>query len=274
MNIRQNRSAATSWQLTMFRRSLKKPLKLKALLQILGDTSERECLLVTCGDNNGALNWYIREQGGHWTWSDVEAENLDEISLLLGEPVLKISQDKFPFPGEQFDSIVAIDVLEHLENEQPFLREVKRVLKPGGRAIITVPNGDPTLLANRIKRWVGMTPEVYGHTRAGYTLDELRQSVQEAGLIPAAGTGYSGFFTEMVELLVNVAYVKVLSRKNAQHGIAPTSARELSKHGGAYRLYFLIFPFLKLVSRLDSLRQPPVNYAVIVEGLKEGQGAT
>jgi ubiquinone/menaquinone biosynthesis C-methylase UbiE len=263
--------AGTPWQLAMFRRSLKKQLKLKALLEMMGDTSGRECLLVTCGDNNGALNWCFREHGGNWTWGDVEAENLDEISALLGEPVHKISQEKFQFADGQFECIVVIDVLEHLEKDQPFLREVKRALKPGGRAFITVPNGDPRLLANRIKQRVGMTPEVYGHTRAGYTLDELRQAVQEAGLKPVAGGGYSRFFTELVELLINVAYVRVLSRKDGarRRNIAPTSARDLKTHGLAYRLYPLVYPFMMFMSSLDRLLEPTTYYAVIVTGLKE-----
>jgi SAM-dependent methyltransferase len=260
----------------MFRRSLKKQLKMKALLEMMGNTSGRECLLVTCGDNNGALNWCFREHGGKWTWCDVESENLDEIGMLLGEPVYKISQNQFPFADGQFECIVAIDVLEHLEKDQPFLGEVFRALKPGGRAIVTVPNGDPRLLANRIKQRIGMTPEVYGHTRAGYTLDELRQTVREAGLKPVAGGGYSGFFTEMVELLINVAYVKVLSRKDGAHrrGIAPTSARELETHGLAYRLYPLVYPFMKLLSCLDHLLEPSNHYAVIVTGRKEEREAS
>jgi hypothetical protein len=40
------------WQLAMFRRSLKKQLKLEAMLDLMGDLSGQNCLLVTCGDNN------------------------------------------------------------------------------------------------------------------------------------------------------------------------------------------------------------------------------
>src|SRR5688572_9215592 len=138
------------WQLQMFHRSLKKQLKLKALLEHIGDVTGQRCLLVTCGDNNGALNWFFRTHGGDWEWGDVTPENLMEMSELLGESVHHVREDNFPFADNQFDCIVAIDVLEHLDNDQSFLRELRRVLRPGGRAVITVPNGDPKLLANRI----------------------------------------------------------------------------------------------------------------------------
>ena len=48
------------WQIEMFQRSIKKQQKLKALLELLGETTGKKCLLVTCGDNNGALNWHFR----------------------------------------------------------------------------------------------------------------------------------------------------------------------------------------------------------------------
>ncbi len=259
------------WQLQMFRRSLKKQLKLKALLELVGDVTDQRCLLITCGDNNGALNWNFRVHGGDWTWGDVAGENLAEMSELLGEPVQYIREGHFPFADDQFDCIVAIDVLEHLDDEQPFLRELSRVLRPGGRAVVTVPNGDPQLLANRIKWRMGMTPEVYGHTRAGYTMAELRYSIEQAGFIPVGQGGYSRFFTEMMELIINFGYVFVLSRKNdgTKHGqIAPTSSGELKTHGVAYRLYTLVYPMLGLASKLDGLLSAKTDNAVIVVAVK------
>jgi SAM-dependent methyltransferase len=261
------------WQIEMFQRSIKKQQKLKALLKFLGETHREQCLLVTCGDNNGALNWYFRENGGQWTWADVSGENNDQIAGLLGEPVHSFTDDSFPFPDAKFDCAVAIDVLEHLPQDQPFLCELKRVLKQSGRAVVTVPNGDSRLLANRIKWRMGMKPEVYGHTRSGYTLAELTEAVSLAGLRPINSGGYSRFFTEMIELVINFGYVFVLSKKQggAKPGqIAPLSAGELNKHGMAYKVYSLLFPVAKTLSRLDALLSPKNDNAVIVVADKQG----
>ena len=165
-------------------------------------------------------------------------------------------EDAFPIPGGQFDCVVSIDVLEHLRQDQPFLKELKRVLKPGGKAVVTVPNGDEKLLANKIKWRFGMTPEVYGHTRAGYTIPE-----------PKDTGGYSRFMTEMVELAINFGYVRVLAKKRggAQPGhIAPVSAGELKTHGLAYKMYSLMFPIARTISLLDHLLPARTNNAVIV----------
>ena len=266
------RSNEQPWQIKMFRRSIKKQQKLNALLKLLGETKSKKCLLVTNGDNNGALNWYFREHGGEWTWADVSGENNDQIAQLLGEPVYAYREASFQVPLGQFDCVVSIAVVEHLKQDQPFLKEVKRVLKSNGKAVVTVPNGDPKLLANQIKWKLGMTPEVYGHTRAGYTIAELSDSIRIAGLLPKETGGYSRFVTELIELVINFGYVRVLSKKRggAQSGhIAPVSSGELKTHGMAYKIYSLLFPIAWAASLLDNLFPAKTNNAVIVTALKQ-----
>jgi SAM-dependent methyltransferase len=43
---------------------------------------------------------------------------------------------------ESFDCVVAVEVLEHVERDQDFLRHVHRVLRSGGMFLMTTPNGD------------------------------------------------------------------------------------------------------------------------------------
>ena len=259
------------WQIKMFRRSIKKQQKLNALLELLGETKGKKCLLVTNGDNNGALNWYFREHGGEWTWADISGESNKQIAQLLEEPVHDYEENDFQVADGEFDCVVSIDVLEHLEQDQPFLKEMKRVLKSNGKAVVTVPNGDDKLLANRIKWKLGMTPEVYGHTRAGYTIAELSNSVRAAGFQPKDTGGYSRFITEMIELVINFGYVRVLSKKRggSQPGhIAPVSSGELKTHGMTYKIYSLIFPILWGISLLDNLLPAKMDNAVIVTAVK------
>jgi SAM-dependent methyltransferase len=181
--------------------------------------------------------------------------------------VYEFRDDNFPVPDGQFDCVVCIDVLEHLRQDQPFLREMRRVLKPGAKAVVTVPNGDEKLLANKIKWRLGMTPEVYGHTRAGYTILELSDALRESGLEPIDVGGYSRFVTEMIELAINFGYVRVLAKKNGspQPGhIAPVSAGELKTHSLAYKIYSLVFPVARAISQLDRMLPAQTNNAVIV----------
>jgi SAM-dependent methyltransferase len=56
-----------------------------------------------------------------------------------------------PFTGiadNSFDTVVSFQVIEHIENDRLFLEEIRRVLKPGGTAIISTPNIRHTLSRN------------------------------------------------------------------------------------------------------------------------------
>jgi SAM-dependent methyltransferase len=45
-------------------------------------------------------------------------------------------------PDSSFDCVVAVEVIEHVADDEAFVREIHRVLKPGGWFLATTPNGD------------------------------------------------------------------------------------------------------------------------------------
>lgn len=49
-------------------------------------------------------------------------------------------QERLPYPGSHFDVVFAMEVLEHLKFPERCLAEVRRVLKDGGKAILSIPN--------------------------------------------------------------------------------------------------------------------------------------
>ncbi len=54
----------------------------------------------------------------------------------------------FPFPENAFNTIVTFQVIEHVKDDEGFINEIHRVLKPGGKALITTPNIKMTLSRN------------------------------------------------------------------------------------------------------------------------------
>ena len=261
-------TAETPWQLEMLAKSLKKRQKLQLLLDQIGEVEEMRCLLITNGDNNGALNYRFRAHGGNWTWVENEPDQIPQIESFLGEPVLSGSADSIPVTDGAFDVVVSIDVHEHLDNCRPFNQELARVTRPGGTTIVTTPNGGDRRPLALLKNLVGMRPERYGHKVVGYTIEQHQAMLQEVGLQPVRAGSYSRFFTELIELVINFAYVMVLSKKSKRERpegkIAPGSSEELASMGRQYKLYSKVFPILDAVSKLDRLLPFSKGYAVSV----------
>lgn len=88
---------------------------------------------------------------------------------------LDLEAQSFPFEKEEFDVVVCNQVMEHLKQIYLPLSEIHRVLKPGGYAVISVPN--LAALHNRILLLMGrqpttiriMGPHVRGFTFSAFT---------------------------------------------------------------------------------------------------------
>jgi hypothetical protein len=114
-----------------------------------------------------------------------------------------------------------------------------------------------------------MTKEIYGHVREGYNVDELEAMLYDAGTRPCASSEYSKFFTELLELMINFAYVKVLSTKGKERiSISPTSKDNLKQVKKSFKLYSVFYPIFWLVSQMDILLPFEKGYAAVVEAKK------
>jgi len=68
---------------------------------------------------------------------------IDPLTVEVDEPGLRLLaqsfQEPLPFADGSFDAVVMLATLEHFHDTAPVARECHRVLRPGGRVIITVP---------------------------------------------------------------------------------------------------------------------------------------
>jgi SAM-dependent methyltransferase len=93
-----------------------------------------------------------------------------------------------PFRDASFDAVYSMGTIEHFDETERAVREIARVLKPGGRAIVGVPNRcDPFLrpLLATLLQAVGLY--AYGYEKS-YSRRALKQMLEKAGLEVVAET--------------------------------------------------------------------------------------
>jgi SAM-dependent methyltransferase len=81
--------------------------------------------------------------------------------------------EDLPYEDGSFELVTALDVIEHLDDDLQGLREIRRVLRPGGRVLLFVPAF--------MFLW-GVQDDVSNHRRR-YTLPGLLKVVEAAGFV-------------------------------------------------------------------------------------------
>lgn len=85
-----------------------------------------------------------------------------------------------PFPDNAFDFIICSEVLEHLWADEAAIREFTRILRPGGRMVVTVPTRWPERINWALSDSYHDQPG--GHIRI-YRQPELEHKLERAGLL-------------------------------------------------------------------------------------------
>lgn len=124
-----------------------------------------------------------------------------------------------PFPDNSFDSILTSEVFEHVFNLPEILAELSRVLKPGGKILITCP-------------FVWKEHEL-PHDYARYTLFALRDMLQKNNFTIQA-TNKSGNFIQVISQLVVLYF----------HDIGYSKVRELPLLKQLFEFIFFFVPNL------------------------------
>jgi SAM-dependent methyltransferase len=92
-----------------------------------------------CGDGRTLGTW-IRDRVGSYVGVDVSSAAVERArSLGLDARTITDAAD-LPFDDDSLDAVVSIEVLEHLFEPHRAAAEVRRVLRPGGLFLATVPN--------------------------------------------------------------------------------------------------------------------------------------
>jgi SAM-dependent methyltransferase len=100
--------------------------------------------------------------------------------------------DRLPFADGRLDTVLLLEVLEHLTDDAAEIREIWRVLVPGGKLVLSVPV--PPGEINESDPW--------GHKREGYQLEPLRALLESNGFEVKAHNFAQFRFSRLAERLV------------------------------------------------------------------------
>ncbi|MER6946941.1 methyltransferase domain-containing protein [Nonomuraea sp. NPDC000554] len=142
-----------------------------------------------CGGGRHAFE--VLRRGADVVAFDMDQSELDNVAAMFvamdkagevplgatGETVQGTALD-MPFDDDSFDRVIAAEVLEHIPDDMAAMRELFRVLKPGGTAAITVPSFLPERICWALDEDYHTAPG--GHVRI-YTLAELSAKLKATG---------------------------------------------------------------------------------------------
>lgn len=140
------------------------------------------------GTGKGHISHLLRQAGFQVTGCDIARPAQDSTfgqrTPILTErqlPVTPLDHDwVLPFPDAHFDLVVSFGVLEHVANDQASLREIRRVLAPGGRFVFTF-----------LPYWLSWTQRL-SHLRGNRYHDRLYRVRDVRRLAAAAGFEVEG----------------------------------------------------------------------------------
>jgi glycosyltransferase involved in cell wall biosynthesis len=131
------------------------------------------------GAGIGNLSQHLAPRRQEYVASDIDEEHLGRLrvrfqnrpNMALMRCDLSSARDFAPFE-RRFDTVICLNVLEHIADDKAGLRNIASALAPGGRAIVLVPQD---------QRIYGTLDKVLGHYRR-YAEVELSSRMEEAGL--------------------------------------------------------------------------------------------
>jgi SAM-dependent methyltransferase len=106
-----------------------------------------------------------------------------------------------PVQGNRFDTVICLDLLEHVHQRDLLLTEIRRALKPGGSMLLSVPNRG-TSWKRRLDR-AGLFAYSDPDHKIEYTLDELEKELDRNGfrIIRLHPTVYDTPLTAVIDLV-------------------------------------------------------------------------
>lgn len=246
--------------LKLYDKSVMKKAKLKAIEDMLDGPTGKVSLDI--GADNGVLSYLLRQRGGAWCSADLDPSTVASIRSLVENNVDLIDGEHTPYDDDQFDTVIIIDMFEHIQTDKQFVGELERIMKDGAKLIVNVPHIKSFSLIRKLRLGVGLTDEKHGHVRPGYTESDLRTLLAPNFVVDKVET-YSGFFVELVDVFISLALERAGAGSVSNKGNVVTGD-DLKKHRSKFKAFSVIYPFVRLAEILDKTLYHASGHSLIM----------
>jgi ubiquinone/menaquinone biosynthesis C-methylase UbiE len=246
--------------------SLRKKLKLPILMRALNINKEQTVLDIGCGAGIFSAEMAkVAKKAYGMDYSETNIRAVRNRYSAIKNLEFKVGDaTKLPFEDNYFDAILATELIEHVEDDNAFVRECQRVLKKGGVLAVTTPCTNPTISVDWFRR-LGAGIHIdrdFGHKRAGYTKKELYGILTKHGLKPVYAEYYDQLFGEIAWVITCMP--RAFTNKNWKSG----EGQDIINESTMFKIYKIVFPFILLFAKLDIFLKKMRGHHIIVKSVK------
>ena len=178
-----------------------------ALKKILKSEIKDGSITIDIGSYDGFIPYNLKNIFPNLNITTVD---IDKSGLQLARNqrlnVLQASALELPIRDNRVDVVLCLDIIEHVKEDSRLIKEISRVLKKGGKVILSTPmqNGISFPLISKEKSKI--INKNWGHVRMGYDLKELEILFKNDDLAIEKNSKYFNLFTKLAYLFLLSSY--------------------------------------------------------------------